>query len=183
VPKNMVFPVGNAGNISASWKGFRELREIGLSDEAPRMMGVQARGASPIAEAFARGSWGIRPVESPETVATAIRIGRPVSWRKALRALYDSKGSAVAVGDGEILEAQSALARLEGVFTEPAGAASLAGLRELVAQGAIGGDEVTVCVATGHGLKDPDTPIVGWGTVKHASSLEEVKALLGKPKP
>jgi threonine synthase len=97
--------------------------------------------------------------ERPETIASAIRIGAPVSWKKALRAIYDSKGLAETVTDAEILEAQKMLARFEGLFIEPASAASIAGLRKLVARGEIRRDETTVCIATGNGLKDPDVII------------------------
>lgn len=156
VPDNLVLPVGNAGNISAIWKGFLELKHLGLTDSLPRMMGIQAEGASPIAEAYRRRQMSITNFEHPETIASAIRIGAPVSWKKALRAIYDSKGLAETVSDREILEAQRALAQLEGLFIEPASAASIAGLKKLTEQGEVRRDETTVCVATGHGLKDPD---------------------------
>jgi len=155
-PDNLVLPVGNAGNISAIWKGFLELRRLGLADSLPRMMGIQAEGASPIVEAYRRGQISIRNFEQPETIASAIRIGAPVSWKKALRAIYDSGGLAETVSDKEILEAQRTLAQLEGLFIEPASAASIAGLKKLIEQGQVLRDQTTVCVATGHGLKDPD---------------------------
>jgi len=120
------------------------------------MMGIQAEDASPIAAAYRRRQMSITYFEQPETVASAIRIGAPVSWKKALRAIYDSKGLAETVSDKEILEAQEELARLEGLFIEPASAASIAGLKKLTAQGEVRSGETTVCVATGHGLKDPD---------------------------
>ena len=156
LPDILVLPVGNAGNISAIWKGFRDLKELGLVDRLPKMMGIQAEGAAPIVKAFREHRMAMEQVDHPETVATAIRIGAPVSWKKALQAVYDSKGLVEAVSDNEILNAQRDLARLEGIFIEPASAASIAGLRKLSALGKIGKDEVTVCVATGHGLKDPD---------------------------
>ena len=154
-PENVVVPVGNAGNISAIWKGFCELKALGLIEETPRMLGVQAKGAAPIAHAVKEGLDEIEPVAKPETVATAIRIGAPVNWKKALRAVRDSGGTVEVVSDEEILEAQRLLARSEGIFVEPASASSIAGLKKLVASGIVKRDERTVCVTTGHGLKDP----------------------------
>ena len=156
IPDLVALPVGNAGNISAIWKGFWELKTLGLEDGLPRLAGIQAEGASPIAEAFKQGLEKIRPWRRPETVATAIRIGAPVSWMKALKAVRDSHGLMETVSDGEILEAQSLLARLEGLFVEPASAASIAGIRKLLDGDVIHGDLEIVCVATGHGLKDPE---------------------------
>jgi threonine synthase len=155
-PDNIVIPVGNAGNISAYWKGFNELRMLGLTEKLPRMHGVQARGANPLVKAYRSMSWVMEPIEKPETVATAIRIGNPVSWKKALRAVYESRGSMIDVSDEEIIDAQKLAARMEGLFIEPASAASIAGLRRLMEEGVIDKDEVTVCIATGHGLKDPE---------------------------
>jgi threonine synthase len=159
IPDLMVLPVGNAGNISALWKGFRELRILGLEDEVPRLVGIQAEGASPIAEAFKKGLEKIRPWRRPETIATAIRIGEPVSWMKALKAVRDSRGLMETVSDEEILEAQRVLARSEGLFVEPASAASIAGLRKLLEEELIQRDMKIVCVATGHGLKDPEAAL------------------------
>jgi len=159
VPDNVILPVGNAGNISAAWKGFSELIGIGAIGRAPRMIGVQALGASPIVDAINKGAMAIAPIEKPETIASAIRIGRPASWRKALTAIKESGGTAVAVDDKEIIRAQSMLATLEGIFVEPASAAPVAALRPLIQKGVIARDESTVCIATGHGLKDPESPI------------------------
>lgn len=159
MPDTVVYPVGNAANIASGWKGFKELREAGLSKSLPRMIGVQAEGAAPIAKAYSQGKDAMEPVEKPETVATAIRIGRPFSWKKALRAIRDSGGMAIMVSDREILKAQVDLARMEGVFTEPAGAAPVAGLVKLVKEGVLNKDDTVVAVATGHGLKDPDVKI------------------------
>jgi len=155
-PDCMVMPVGNAGNISAAWKGFNEFYETLQVKSRPRMIGVQAEGASPIVDAFRRRGEVVEALDNPETVATAIRIGRPVSWKKALRAIYDSGGFAETVSDEEILEAQRLLAQTEGIFAEPASASPIASLRRLIEQGIIDRSETTVCVATGHGLKDPD---------------------------
>ncbi|MGB9959287.1 MAG: threonine synthase [Candidatus Bathyarchaeales archaeon] len=155
-PDRVIVPVGNAGNISAIWKGFTEFNKTGLIEKLPKMTGIQAEGAAPIARAVKNGKDTITPVEKPETVASAIRIGAPVSWKKALTAIKASGGTAETVTDREILEAQKMLARYEGLFVEPASASSIAGLKKLVENGEVGKDEVVVCVITGHGLKDPD---------------------------
>jgi threonine synthase len=123
------------------------------------MTGIQAVGAAPIVEAIKNGSSTITPVSTPETIATAIRIGAPVSWKKAINAIRDSGGTAETVTDEEILEAQKTLSRLEGLFVEPASASSIAGLKKLVENGDVDKDERIVCVTTGHGLKDPDVAI------------------------
>ncbi len=156
VPDAVVVPVGNAGNISAIWQGFLDLYELGLIDDLPRMYGVQAEGARPVVDAIRSGKEDIDPDPEPETVATAIRIGNPVNAVKALRAIRNSGGWAVSVTDDEILEAQRELATTEGIFVEPASAASIAGLRKLVDRGEIDEGEEVVCVTTGHGLKDPE---------------------------
>ncbi|RLG92414.1 MAG: threonine synthase [Candidatus Hecatellales archaeon] len=158
-PDRVVVPVGNAGNISAIWKGFKEFKDLGFIDSLPKMMGVQAEGASPIAKAVKAGEDTIKPIPKPETVATAIRIGAPVNWKKAIRAIRESDGGAEIVSDEEILEAQKVLARSEGLFVEPASASSIAGLKKFLEVGEIDRDETVVCVTTGHGLKDPDTPV------------------------
>jgi len=178
IPENVVLPVGNAGNISAAWKGFSELKEIGAIDRRPRMIGVQAIGASPLADAVSRGSMEIVPVVKPETIASAIRIGRPASWRKALLAIRESGGTAVAVGDQEIIRAQGMLAALEGIFVEPASAAPVAALSALMQRGVIARGESTVCIATGHGLKDTESPICQVRALK-ADELGSLGAGLG----
>ena len=182
-PDRVVLPVGNAGNISALWKGFTEFYRLGLVDSLPRMVGVQAEGASPIAQAIKRGSNVVTPVESPETVATAIRIGAPVSWKKALRAIRDSDGTAETVTDEEILEAQSMLARCEGLFVEPASASSIAGLKNMVELGEIDRDETVVCVATGHGLKDPDVMRRVGKPLEADADVQSIERLLGLARP
>ena len=141
-------PVGNAGNIVAYWKGYREYREAGLAGRLPKMAGFQAAGAAPIVLGH--------PVEKPETIATAIRIGDPASWDGAVRAADESSGSISAVTDAEILEAYRFLAGTEGVFCEPASAASVAGLLKV---GPPFAGATVVCTLTGHGLKDPDRAI------------------------
>ena len=125
----------------------------------PKMTGIQATGSAPIVQAIKTNSDKIIPVQNPETVATAIRIGAPVSWKKAVNSIRDSKGTAETVSDEEILDAQKMLARVEGIFVEPASASSIAGLKKLVKSGVIAKDERVVCITTGHGLKDPDTAI------------------------
>jgi threonine synthase len=140
-------PVGNAGNITAYWRGYREYEEAGRSTHSPVMLGFQAAGAAPIVAGH--------PIEDPETIATAIRIGNPASWRSATAAATESGGSITAVTDEEILDAYRFLAAEESVFCEAASAASVAGLIKL---GAPRGARV-VCVLTGHGLKDPDLAI------------------------
>jgi threonine synthase len=156
VPDRVIVPVGNAGNISAIYKGFREFSQLDIIHDVPMMTGIQASKSAPIVDAFRRGLPEIEPVANPHTVATAIRIGNPINAPKALRAIRQSDGVAESVTDLEILKAQKDLARLEGIGVEPASAASIAGLRKLVAQGVIDHDEVVVCVATGHLLKDPE---------------------------
>ena len=156
IPDTVIVPVGNAGNISAIWKGFQDLQEIGMISHPPRMIGIQAQGASPVTEAFKTGRSEIIPIQHPETIATAIKIGSPASWKKALRAVRDSGGIMEAVTDDEILAAQRLLARLEGVFVEPASASSIAGMKKLIEVGLVGADERVTCVVTGHGLKDPE---------------------------
>jgi threonine synthase len=140
-------PVGNAGNISAYWRGYLQYKEAGRSTKLPRMLGFQAAGAAPIVLGH--------PVENPETIATAIRIGNPASWYSAAAAASESGGSITAVTDDEILDAYTFLAQKESVFCEAASSASVAGLLK---QGVQAGSTV-VCVLTGHGLKDPDLAI------------------------
>jgi len=155
VPDAVVVPVGNAGNISALWSGFTELQQLGLTEKLPRLLGVQAEGAAPLARSFKSGRDDLTPVRNPETVATAIRIGFPVNWRKAIRALRESDGSMVIVSDHEILSAQKLIARGEGVFVEPASAASVAALPHFLEEDVLSSESQVICIATGHGLKDP----------------------------
>jgi threonine synthase len=155
VPDYVVLPVGNAGNISAIWKGFKELKSYGITDELPRMVGVQAEGASPIAKAFWEGSDTIVPVNDPHTVASAIRIGNPASGKKALLALRESDGMVLTVSDDEIVQARHLLASKEGLFVEPASATPLAALKEIA--GRLEKGASVVCIATGNGLKDQES--------------------------
>lgn len=154
-PDALVLPVGNGGNISAIWKGFSEYQETGIVKNRPRMIGIQAEHAAPIAAAVRAKRDKVRPVKNPQTLATAIRIGSPVNSSKVLRAIEESEGDADTVSDKEILDGQRTLARLEGIFVEPASAASIAGLRKLRQQGKLDPSDMIVCVTTGHGLKDP----------------------------
>lgn len=179
-PDKIIVPVGNAGNISAIWKGFKEFKELKITDSLPKMMGIQAEGAAPIAEAVKAGRDTIKPILKPETIATAIRIGIPINWKKAIRAIKESGGKAETVSDKEILEAQKVLARSEGLFVEPASASSIAGLKKFLEAGEIDKDEVVVCVATGHGLKDPDTPVKFFvKLVEVEADLRVIKEIIG----
>ncbi|MHB8571333.1 MAG: threonine synthase [Candidatus Dormibacteria bacterium] len=154
VPDFVALPVGNAGNITAYWQGFVQYHREGLSDALPAMLGAQAEGAAPIVRN--------QVVEHPETVASAIRIGNPASWEFATEALAQSGGLIDMVSDQEILAAQSLLASREGLFCEPASAASLAVLVKLRRAGTLPAGISVVCVLTGHGLKDPETPLAGF---------------------
>ena len=154
-PDALMLPVGNGGNISALWKGFNEFHDLGIVKKKPRMIGIQAEGAAPVAKAVKGRRKTITPVSDPQTLATAIRIGSPVNWPKVLKAIEESKGTAETVSDSEILKAQRILAAKEGIFVEPASAASIAGLKKTIESGDIDRSEIVVCVTTGHGLKDP----------------------------
>ncbi len=149
-PDYHLLPVGNAGNITAYWKGYNEYKSVGKSDKLPRMLGFQAAGAAPIVLGH--------PVLNPETIATAIRIGNPASWRKAEAARDDSGGLIDSVTDDQIMAACKLLAKYEGIFCEPASAASVAGLLKLGKSFFKTGDTI-VCTLTGNGLKDPDNAI------------------------
>lgn len=148
-PDYHVLPVGNAGNISAYWKGYKEYKEKGRIYKLPKMLGFQAAGAAPIV-------FG-RPVEKPETIATAIRIGNPASWTTALQARDESGGKIDIVTDEEILKAYKMIASYEGIFCEPASAATVAGVIKLYNEGYFKKGSTVVCTLTGNGLKDPDT--------------------------
>jgi len=150
-PDYHLIPVGNAGNISAYWRGYREYHRDGKIKDLPRMIGFQAAGAAPIYEN--------RVIDEPRTVATAIKIGNPASWGLALEATKDSQGWVDIVTDEEILRAYRMLAREEGIFMEPASAATVAGLVKLVKAGRFEPGSTLVLTLTGHGLKDPDTAL------------------------
>lgn len=150
-PDYHCLPVGNAGNITAYWKGYKEYFSCGRTKNLPKMLGFQAAGAAPIVLGH--------PVKNPETIATAIRIGNPASWDKAVQAKDESGGLIEMITDDEILEAYRLLASKEGIFCEPASAASVAGILKLSKRGFFKGGEEVVCTLTGHGLKDPDLAI------------------------
>jgi threonine synthase len=150
-------PVGNAGNITAYWKGYTEYHRDGLSDRLPRMLGTQAAGAAPLVLG--------EPVKEPETIATAIRIGAPASWTSAVEAQQQSNGRFLAATDEEILAAYRLVAATEGVFVEPASAASIAGLLKSIDDGWVKRGSTVVCTLTGNGLKDPDTALKDMPTV------------------
>lgn len=150
-PDYHLIPVGNAGNITAYWKGYQEYLRAGRTKSLPKMYGFQAEGAAPIVKG--------RPVANPETVASAIRIGNPANWKEAEKARDESGGVIRSVTDDQILEAFRLVANLEGVFCEPASAASVAGLITCCQEGVFRGGEQVVCTLTGHGLKDPDIAI------------------------
>lgn len=171
-PDYLAIPVGNAGNIAAYWRGFREYQAAGLVETRPRMLGFQAEGAAPLVLGH--------DVDDPRTVATAIRIGRPASATLALEARDESDGIIDAVSDEEILAAYRDLARLEGVFCEPASAASVAGVRKAAAAGRIDPGATIVAVLTGMGLKDPDTGAsLASAPLQAEPSVEDVRRALG----
>ena len=172
-PDMHFLPVGNAGNITAYWMGYKEYLEAGRSSGLPRMMGWQAEGAAPIV----RGA----PVEDPETIATAIRIGNPASWEHAVKAAAESSGAIDMVSDEEILDAHRMLARTAGIFVEPASAACIAGLLKCHAAGGIPNGSTVVATVTGHGLKDPGVAVensLAESTVVDAD-LDSVLAVIG----
>jgi len=150
-PDYLFIPVGNAGNITAYWKGFKEYKANGMCTSLPKMMGFQAEGAAPIVLG--------KVVTNPQTIASAIRIGNPASWQRALEARDESNGTIDKVSDDEILEAYRLLASKEGIFGEPASAASLAGLMKKVREGLNLAQQRVVCIITGTGLKDPDLAV------------------------
>jgi len=171
-PDYHALPVGNAGNITAYWMGYKEYHEKRISKSLPEMIGFQAAGAAPIVNGA--------PVENPETVATAIRIGKPASWQQAEAARDESGGRIDAVSDKEILQAYDMLASLEGVFCEPASAASVAGVIKLNKAGYFQPGATIVCTLTGNGLKDPDTAMQGIPTPVTIDATEDaVRKALG----
>ena len=181
VPDRVILPVGNAANIWAVYKACMELKEVGWIDKVPMLTGIQAAGSAPVARAFAAKNKNFDPEPNPETVATAIRIGNPVSGRKALRAMYDTGGYCTTVTDEEIIAAQQLLGRKEGVCVEPASAASVAGLKKLIELGVADKDERVVCICTGNGLKDPDTIINNCAPpIKCGNSVEDVERILSQ---
>jgi len=161
-PDYHFLPVGNAGNITAYWKGYKEYYTHGKSGKLPKMMGWQAEGAAPIVRN--------KRIDNPQTIATAIKIGNPASWKSAAAARDESGGVIDMVNDEEILKAYAMLASSEGIFVEPASAASLAGVIKMKERGFFSGGDTVVCTLTGHGLKDPDR------AVTYASPPKKVNA-------
>jgi len=174
VPDWIVMPGGNLGNSSAVCKGLVELRSLGLIARLPRVAVVQAEGANPLYRAWATGR-PLEPVEEPQTIATAIRIGSPVSWKKCLRGLKATRGVVEQVSDAEILDAKAKV-DAAGIGAEPASCASVAGLRKLVAAGTVARGERVCAILTGHVLKDPDAVVA-----YHAGTLEGVTAAYPNP--
>lgn len=165
-PDYLSIPVGNAGNITAYWKGFKEYKEKNKSSLLPRLLGFQAEGAAPIVEN--------RVFENPETIATAIRIGNPASWEKAVTALEESQGMIHKITDEEILAAYRMIASKEGIFAEPASCISVAGLLKLYQAGLLEKGKKVVCILTGNGLKDPDIAVSMGGQFKELKADFEI---------
>ena len=174
-PDYVFIPVGNAGNITAYWKGFKEYKALGFSTKTPSMMGFQAEGAAPIV----RG----QPIENPSSIASAIRIGNPASWNGAIAAREESRGVIDMVSDEEILTAYRLLASNEGIFCEPASASALAGLLKLQRQGLGLANRRVVCIITGTGLKDPELASRSTQSqiVEVKADIEEIEAALMMP--
>ena len=171
-PDFHLLPVGNAGNITAYWKGYKEYRSSNITSSTPKMVGFQAEGAAPIV----RG----HPIEQPETIATAIRIGNPASWKLAEAARDESGGLIDMVSDAEILDAYKLLAAKEGVFVEPASASGIAGLRKYMSRGLFPRGSTVVVTLTGHGLKDPDTALSNAPSpITCEASADEVLKVIG----
>ncbi|MCX5751731.1 MAG: threonine synthase [Candidatus Saganbacteria bacterium] len=172
VPDYHFIPVGNAGNITAYWKGYKEYKDKGKIKSLPKMMGFQAAGSAPIVLGH--------PIEKPETIATAIRIGNPASWKQAEAARDESCGTIDMVTDDEILESYRYLPSKEGIFCEPASAASVAGLKKTFKAGKLKKGSLVICILTGHGLKDPDCAInQGAKTYKVPCKVEAIVKELG----
>lgn len=172
-PDYLFIPVGNAGNISAYWRGFKDYKQVGKAGSAPAMFGFEAEGSA----AMVRGE----PIAEPETIATAIRIGNPASWQEAAQAAVESNGKIDSVTDDEILAAYSLVARQEGIFCEPSSAASLAGLIKHIKLGTISGKKRVVCVLTGNGLKDPNSAmnLVKADLTAVPPELDKLKEVMG----
>lgn len=171
-PDYLAIPVGNAGNISAYWMGFKEYKENGKVSNLPKMIGFEAEGSAAIVQN--------RVIENPQTLATAIKIGNPASWKLAVNAANESNGFIDYVTDDEILEAYKMLTREEGIFAEPASAASLAGVIKTYKTGKLKKGDVVVSVLTGNGLKDPDNAIkICNAPIKVDNNIEEIRKAIG----
>lgn len=171
-PDYLAIPVGNAGNISAYWMGFKEYKEKNIVSNLPKMIGFEAEGSAAIVKN--------KIIENPQTLATAIKIGNPASWKLAVNAANESKGFIDSVTDDEILEAYSMLAKEEGIFAEPASAASLAGIIKTYKAGKLKKGDIVVSVLTGNGLKDPDNAIkISNSPIKVENNIEEIRKVIG----
>jgi threonine synthase len=171
-PDYHCLPVGNAGNITAYWQGYKEWQAAGQIKSLPKMLGFQAAGAAPIVDGH--------PIRDPRTIATAIKIGNPASWKQAEAARDESHGIIEKVSDEEITSAQIKLAAREGIFCEPASAASLAGLLKKAREGFFQKSDTIVCVLTGHGLKDPDRAIaIAPSVSKSSADIQEIAKIIG----
>ncbi|MEI0611221.1 threonine synthase [Brachyspira pilosicoli] len=171
-PDYLAIPVGNAGNISAYWMGFKEYKESGKVSNLPKMIGFEAEGSAAIVQN--------RVIENPQTLATAIKIGNPASWKLAVNAANESNGFIDSVTDDEILEAYKMLTREEGIFAEPASAASLAGVIKTYKAGKLKKGDVVVSILTGNGLKDPDNAIkICNAPIKVDNNIEEIRKAIG----
>ena len=171
-PDYLAIPVGNAGNISAYWMGFKEYKEKNIVSNLPKMIGFEAEGSAAIVKN--------KIIENPQTLATAIKIGNPASWKLAVNAANESKGFIDSVTDNEILEAYSMLAKEEGIFAEPASAASLAGIIKTYKAGKLKKGDIVVSVLTGNGLKDPDNAIkISNSPIKVENNIEEIRKIIG----
>lgn len=171
-PTYHFLPVGNAGNITAYWKGYNEYYDQDITSSLPKMMGFQAEGSAPIVLGH--------PIDDPHTIATAIKIGNPASWTSALKAKEESGGVIDMVSDEDIIEAYKLLASREGIFCEPASAASLAGAIKMKKEGVLNDGDTVVCTLTGHGLKDPDTAMNSSAKpVKVQANLKKIIDLMG----
>lgn len=171
-PDYLAIPVGNAGNISAYWMGFKEYKENNIISNLPKMIGFEAEGSAAIVKN--------KIIENPQTLATAIKIGNPASWKLAVNAAKESKGFIDSVTDDEILEAYSMLTKEEGIFAEPASAASLAGIIKTYKAGKLNKGDIVVSVLTGNGLKDPDNAIkISPAPIKAENNIEEIRKIIG----
>lgn len=171
-PDYLAIPVGNAGNISAYWMGFKEYKEKNIVSNLPKMIGFEAEGSAAIVKN--------KIIENPQTLATAIKIGNPASWELAVNAANESEGFIDSVTDDEILEAYSMLAKEEGIFAEPASAASLAGIIKTYKAGKLKKGDIVVSVLTGNGLKDPDNAIkISNVPIKVENNIEEIRKVIG----
>ena len=171
-PDYLAIPVGNAGNISAYWMGFKEYKDKNIVSNLPKMIGFEAEGSAAIVKN--------KIIENPQTLATAIKIGNPASWKLAVNAANESEGFIDFVRDDEILEAYSMLAKEEGIFAEPASAASLAGIIKTYKAGKLKKGDIVVSVLTGNGLKDPDNAIkISNSPIKVENNIEEIRKVIG----